>query len=114
VSLQFLKRLNRSDKLPFKAANLGSWWTRNAEIDLVALSDDGTRALVGECKWTGQPVGTNILDALKSKASLLIAQTSVQHVDYALFAKSCFTDALRGGAGSEGILLYSLDAMRET
>ncbi|MBI1927534.1 ATP-binding protein [Candidatus Poribacteria bacterium] len=103
-----LKRLNRSGELPFKAANFGAWWTRNEEIDLVALSDDGTRALVGECKWTKQPVGTNILDVLRSKASLLIAQTSVQHVDYALFARSGFTDALRRTAEIDRVLLYPL------
>lgn len=113
VSLQFLKRLNRSDKLPFKAARFGAWWTRNEEIDLVALNDNGTHVLVGECKWTRQRVGTNILKALKSKASTFMAQTDVQYIDYALFARSGFTDALQRTAQTEGVLLYPLGIMRK-
>ncbi len=114
VCLQFLKRLNRNGKLPFKAVNFGAWWTRNVEINLVALSGNGIHALVGECKWTNRSVGTNILDSLKSKAQVLMAQSEVQHINYTFFARSGYTDALWQTAEREGVVLYSTDTIHET
>lgn len=55
-------------KLPFLLERLGSWWDRDAEIDVVALSDHEGAKLVGECKWWAQPVGENVLDELVHKA----------------------------------------------
>ena len=56
-------------RLPFLPERIGAWWSNEEEIDLVAAGEGAL--LVGECKWTNRPVGTNVLDDLKRKAHLL-------------------------------------------
>ncbi|HEX2981394.1 MAG TPA: ATP-binding protein, partial [Anaerolineaceae bacterium] len=55
-------RLAQHGQLPFLPERVGGWWSRAAEIDLLALSLKDRAALVGECKWSIHPIGTNILD----------------------------------------------------
>jgi len=84
---------------------VGAWWDGQDEIDVVAAGGDS--ALVGECKWTGRPVGTNILDDLKRKAHPLIRSAGWRSIQYALFARAGFTPALEAQAKEEGVLLVS-------
>jgi hypothetical protein len=91
---------------------IGSWWNNEEEVDLVATSEEAL--LLGECKWTSRPVGTNILDNLKRKAHLLMVsekrtQSTSPQVHYALFARAGFTPALHDVARAEGVLLVGPD-----
>ncbi|MGL5901488.1 MAG: ATP-binding protein, partial [Cetobacterium sp.] len=38
------------NQIPFAIRNLGRWWDKNEEIDIVALGED--EILFGECKWS--------------------------------------------------------------
>jgi AAA+ ATPase superfamily predicted ATPase len=49
-------------QLPFLPERIGAWWSQDAEIDVLAVSDSKNVALVGECKWSIHPVGRNILE----------------------------------------------------
>lgn len=51
VSQQVLQRLNRSRKLPFRFTEIGKWWRKNEEIDLIALDKRKKKALLVEVKW---------------------------------------------------------------
>ena len=113
VSAQLLSKLNFANRLPFKAARIGAWWSRTEEIDVVVISDDSTQVLVAECKWTQKSVGTNILDELKAKAQMLTKQIPVVKIHYALFSRSGFTEALQSVADSEDILLFTLKDFKE-
>jgi len=73
---------------------VGRWWNRNAELDLLAFSEDGESALFGEAKWSNRPVGTNILNDLKGTSTLVPIQPKPQSKHFALFSRSGFTDAL--------------------
>ncbi len=95
-------------RLPFAPDRIGAWWNGEEEIDQVAVGQDAL--LLGECKWTNRPVGTNILDDLKRKAHTLLASESqvgkaMSNLHYALFARSGFTPALEAVARDEEILL---------
>jgi len=97
-------------RLPFVPQRIGAWWNNEEEIDVVAIGEDAL--LVGECKWTSRPVGTNILDDLKRKAHVLAASerpagVAGSQLHYVLFARSGFTAALEAVARDEGILLVS-------
>ncbi|MFQ6044576.1 MAG: ATP-binding protein, partial [Candidatus Poribacteria bacterium] len=120
VSAQLLSKLNLANRLPFKAARIGAWWSRTEEIDVVALNDDSSQVLVAECKWTKKPIGTNILDGLKAKAQILTkeippaplfqrGEIPVGQIHYALFSRSGFTEALQSVANAEGIFLFTLE-----
>ena len=114
VSSQLLSKLNVVGQLPFKAARIGAWWSRTEEIDVVALSDDSSQVFAAECKWTQKPVGTNILNDLKTKAQILTKEIPVRQMHYALFSRSGFTEALQSVTDAEGtILLFTLEDFKE-
>ena len=72
---------------------------------MVAVSDADGALLLGECKWSVNPVGTDILDDLKRKAVLVDPEGRWPKVSYALYAKAGFTPALIARAEAEGVRL---------
>lgn len=106
---QYIARLARQGKIPFLPERVGAWWGKEAEIDLLAISRTEKQALVGECKWSVNPVGVNVLDELKQKAQVLLREGDIAQLHYVLFARSGFTPALKLRAGEEGITLVTVN-----
>ncbi len=109
ASRQHLAWLARQGKIPFLPERIGAWWERDAEIDVLAISRTEKQALVGECKWSVNPVGINILDDLKQKSQALLREGEIEQLHYALFSRSGFTPALEVRAQAEGVALYTVD-----
>ena len=71
VCLQYLKRANRTGKLPFTAISFGSWWGNNpkdktqTDFDVIAANKNEKKIILGECKWKS---GINL--ALETKKLL--------------------------------------------
>lgn len=107
----FVAHLAHTGQLAFLPERVGGWWDRDAEIDVLAVSRSEKAALVGECKWSKNAVGTNVLDALKEKAQILMQKTDIKQVQYALFARAGFTPALETLANAEGVGLFTVDSM---
>ncbi len=103
--------LARNGKLSFLPERVGRWWVPDAEIDVVAMSEQERALLVGECKWTNKPVGINILADLQRKTQLLAADGDWQQIVYILFAKSGFTPELTNLAAQQNILLVEPAAL---
>lgn len=97
--------LARIGQLGFLPERIGSWWDRAGEIDVVAISDADNALLLAECKWSVNPVGTDILDDLQRKARLVDPAGRYPMVTYAIFAKAGFTPALVARATAENIRL---------
>lgn len=67
ICREYVRRLQRTNALPFRYSRLGRWWGKTAirlkdstdtdetEIDIFAVSKDADKYLVGECKFKGQP-----------------------------------------------------------
>jgi AAA+ ATPase superfamily predicted ATPase len=106
-----IARIAKMGELSFLPEQIGGWWDRDAEIDLLAISQLEKSALVGECKWSINPVGTNILEELKQKSQVLIEKYGIQKLQFALFARSGFTNALKEQARLEGIELFTVDSL---
>jgi hypothetical protein len=103
----YVARLARANALPFVPDRIGSWWDRQAEIDVMAVGEGEQAILLGECKWSPRPLGTNILNDLQSKARELPTMDHHARVSYALFSKSGFTPELRKLARQQEILLVT-------
>jgi hypothetical protein len=67
VALEALERMGETGTLPVKPVRLGRWWDRNAEIDAVALGEDG--ALFCEVKWSDGVDAPGLVRDLEGKAS---------------------------------------------
>jgi AAA+ ATPase superfamily predicted ATPase len=94
-------------ELPFTPAKIGRWWRASEEIDLVVLGEGD--ALLVECKWTGKPLGTDILADLERKAQLAAPELGGRRIRFALCARSGFTPQLIAAAKQrEDVMLLGL------
>ena len=73
IAKQFLVKLNRAGKLPFRFTKIGRWWHKSEEIDLVALNEREKKALFVEVKWKSlnEREVRGILRDLERKAELV-------------------------------------------
>lgn len=85
----------RTPAFPVNCARVGRWWYEEQEIDVAGLNDDTNTLLLGECKWTTDTVGVDLLDDLEALQSDVRWHGSDRTVVYALFAKTGFTRDLR-------------------
>lgn len=101
---------NRSGGLPAVYDRIGGWWRGSHEVDLVAVADDGP-LLLGECKWTSRPVGTNVLRDLEAKIPAVKADLSrpPSRVDLALISRCGFTPNLRKESEERSVLLLTVE-----
>jgi len=95
-------QLARTGRLSFLSARVGAWWDRTGEVDVVAVSEVDRALLLGECKWSTRPIGTNVLEHLKQVAQPVIGLYPDSTVTYALMARAGFTPAMQTLAEREG------------
>jgi AAA+ ATPase superfamily predicted ATPase len=84
---------------------VGRWWSRESEIDIVGLAEDERAIVFGEAKWSVNPVGTDILHNLERKAKLVDWRIGERKEYFVLFSRSGFTVNLEKIAGERGDLL---------
>ncbi len=89
--------------------DVGQWWFKQHEVDVLGLSEDGLVA--GECKFTSQPVSEGVLSNLERTTTEV--RWSNKPVDsrplYVLFSRSGYTDDLGHAAKTrDDVLLFGL------
>jgi uncharacterized protein len=85
--LDILKEAQKKNRLPFVFSEIGKWWYKDTEIDVVA-TDTGTRtATFLETKWStiGRRDSQRILENLKEKAKQF--QWNREKENYGIIAK---------------------------
>lgn len=92
-------------KVPFPIKNLGRWWDKNEEIDVVALGE--SEILFGECKWSNKHVGLSVLYKLKEKAKAVKWKNGSRKEYYVLFSKSGFSDELIEASQKDSTIILS-------
>lgn len=114
VCEQYLRRAARARMLPFVPCHLGKWWGNNPatrkqdDIDVLALSKDGTQGLFCECKFKNRELCMDDYDDLAVASQ---AFPSVKDKRYCLFSKGGFTKPVIERARREGTLLVGLDEL---
>lgn len=91
-------------------AEVGRWWYGEDEIDIVALDASDDRILLGECKWTSDPVGHALVEDLRETAERVRWGPDDRTERFTLFSKSGFVDGLADDLGDEWSL-FDLDRM---
>jgi len=110
-----------------QASRVGSWWgsalnelrragqRQSEEVDVVGLRR-GAVSVIGECKWTGRPMGRQVLDDLEAYKLPAMRQARVKIASdgplIALFSKSGFDRLLVGAAAErDDVRLVGLDEL---
>ena len=90
----------------------GAWWHRGREIDVVAPTS-GETLLVGECKFTSQPLGYDVLARLEDDAAHVEwtpSSGNAPAIEYSLFARSGFARSVREAAADrDDLSLFDLE-----
>ena len=121
ICREFVREMQKKNELPFRYAKMGRWFgkttvrdekasgglrTTETEIDLLAISQDATKYLVGECKFKGVPFSyAEYLDTLAT----LSPQKNHAEFYYALFSESGFNSKIVDHAAENKTQLYTLD-----
>ncbi|KKQ37532.1 MAG: hypothetical protein US54_C0032G0010, partial [Candidatus Roizmanbacteria bacterium GW2011_GWA2_37_7] len=108
TSGEFITKAITENKLPY-FENMGRWWNNNTEIDLVGLNEQDNSILFVETKWNSKPIGTELLNRLKSKSKEVVWGKPGRKEYYALVAKSGFNNKLIEISKNEGIVLIEKD-----
>ncbi len=100
--------IGRLSPLGSDADEVGAWWNRksNVEVDIAALNKKGYTVL-GECKWSRDPVDIGVLDDLVEAQSVIGPKAN--QATLVLFSKSGFSDELRERAATDGVQLFSVE-----
>ena len=103
----------RAGKLPFAPEIVGSHWSQDVQVDVVALSWREQAILRGECKWGVDAVGRAVVRELVEVKTPKVLQTLPDGgagwaVHHALFARAGWTDAARAEAHSHSAILCDL------
>jgi hypothetical protein len=109
---QFVVSAMNSGRLPH-FNQLGRWWSRNAEIDLVGLNEEDNSILFVETKWSSQPLRTDVLDSLVQKARQVEWGSPKRQEHYMLVAKGGFSNELITRAKAENVVLVQEDRLVE-
>ncbi|MFC7114663.1 ATP-binding protein [Natronoarchaeum sp. GCM10025703] len=86
-------------------SDIGRWWYGEDEIDIVGLAPSDDRILLGECKWTTEPVGHTLVNQLRSKADRVQWGSPDRDERFVLFSKSGFVDELEQDLDDEWVLI---------
>ena len=98
--------IRRGELEPY--SEIGRWWYGEEEIDIVGVAPDDDRILLGECKWTAEPVGYGLVESLQKKAESVRWGSGGREEQFALFSKSGFVDGLEADL-DDTWTLYDLD-----
>lgn len=95
----------------FAFSQLGKWWQKDVEIDLIAQDEKTKNVTFIECKWQEQVDAKKIVQQLAKKAEYYSWNKSARKNNYILFAKSFKSKTI--GKLNEETLLYDLKDLEE-
>lgn len=98
--------MSQAFPLPFHPLKVGGWWDRDAEIDLVALNEETGEILFGECKWTEQPVGMDVLQHLYAASRRVRWRKDSRREWFVIFSRAGFHGELVARAQRPGDVGY--------
>lgn len=98
----------RAGRLPFPPEEVGSHWSADAQVDVVAINWKEQAILLGECKWGQDGIDLKTVRELLDKTPLVVPGAGWQ-VYYAFFSRYGFTEPAQAAAKEVDALLVGLD-----
>ena len=96
------------DALPFLPERVGSYWSKQAQVDVLAINWRTKDILLGECKWGQKAVGREVVQTLVDKTEKILPGQVKWQVHYAFFARGGFTSAAQALAQEHRAQLVTL------
>lgn len=90
---EWLLRASAQQAVPVLVDQVGSAWTRAAQVDVVGVNSMAKSLVLGECKWGPEPSGRSVLTELVEKTVEVVPSQGQWQVSYLGFARAGWTDA---------------------
>jgi len=90
---EWLLRASAQQAVPVLVDQVGSAWTRAAQVDVVGVNSMEKTLVLGECKWGPEPSGRSVLTELIEKTAEVVPGQGQWHVHYLGFARAGWTPA---------------------
>ena len=105
ICIEWLRSKNKKRELPFIFTDIGRWWSKDIEIDIIATNEDKSEILSAECKFHNSLINDSDLQKHLNKniRSLKKKDNAVLHVWY--FYWSGYTPEAREFAKKNNITL---------
>ena len=98
---------------PFLPERVGSFWSRKAQVDVLAINWRTKDILLGECKWERGLTGRKVIQMLVEKTDRVVPSSGEWTVYYAFFSRRGFMAAAERLAATHHALLVSLDQIEK-
>jgi AAA+ ATPase superfamily predicted ATPase len=107
-------RASGRGELDISIDQIGSAWTRRAQVDVVGINTMEKTMILGECKWGTKAVGRKVLQELVSKTDQIVPKRGQWQVLYIYFARNGWTDAAKSFAEDKSNLVTPAGANWQT
>ena len=95
---EWLLKASAWKRLPFEADQVGSAWTRKAQVDVAGINRMEKTLYLGECKWGVHSCGREVVTELVEKTAEVVPADAHWRVYYLGFARSGWSEAARACA----------------
>ena len=99
-----------SGNLPFLPERVGSFWSKEVQVDVVGISWRTKDILLGECKWITGDVGLGVLRHLTEQSAHVIPAGD-WNIHYAFFTRHGFTQPAQEEAKELNATLVTLEGI---
>ncbi len=110
---EWVRQMAVAKSLPFNPQIVGSHWSKEVQVDVVAINWRSQDILLGECKWGGDAVSRRVVrDLIETKTGRVLGNLPDEGRDwtthYTVFARGGFTEAAEAYAVDCGALCVDL------
>ncbi|MGD9100500.1 MAG: DUF234 domain-containing protein [Anaerolineae bacterium] len=111
-----LKQVQKGE-LPFAPDNVSTHWSRDVQVDVVAIAWQEKQVLLGKCKWGDRPVSRAVVTELVERKTPKVLRGLPDRgegwtVHYVLFGRFDFSNAARSKAAQVGARLLNLKQLQ--
>ncbi len=93
ICREWLLRASAHGAFPVSVDQVGSTWTRTAQVDVVGVNSMEKTLALGECKWGVEPGARSVLTTLVARTDEVVPNQGQWQVTYLGFARGGWTDA---------------------
>ncbi len=97
------------DEFFFLPERVGSFWSKEAQVDVLAINWRTKHILLGECKWEKRATGRKVIQTLFDKTNKVLPTGVTWQISYAFFSRQGFTQPATELAQTKTALLISLE-----